>query len=117
MIVNKTTKLPFKKKCMFLQILIFLFISIVFIRDIIPPRNIRCVIIIVIWASDSTTCWVCLSLLIGNLIFGAFVADTFDTDAFDSGPFDPNTFEVKAFAYDLVCFDRPIDLGCQHFVV
>ena len=112
MIVNKTTKLPFKKKCMFLQILIFLFISIVLIRDIIPSRNIRCVIIIVIRASDSTTCWVCPSLLIGNLIFGAFVAD-----AFDSGAFDPNTFEVKAFAYDLVCFDRPIDLGCQHFVV
>ena len=67
MIVNKTRELSFKKKIMFLQILIFLFISIVLIPDIIPTRIIRCVII-VIWASDSTTCRVYPSLLIGNLI-------------------------------------------------
>ena len=67
MIVNKTSELSFKKKFMFLQILIFLFISIVLIPDIIPTRIIRCVII-VIWASDSTTCRVYPSLLIGNLI-------------------------------------------------
>ena len=64
MFLNKTTKLSFKKKFMFLQILIFFFISIVLIRDIIPTRN----IIILIRASDSSTCWVCPSLLIGNLI-------------------------------------------------
>ena len=68
MIVNKTAKLSFNKKSTFLQILIFLFISILFIRDIISIRNIRRVIITVIWASDSTTCWVCPSLLISNLI-------------------------------------------------
>ena len=68
MIVNKTMKLSFKKKFMLLQILIFLFISIVLIRDIFPAINICCVIIIVIPASDSTTCRVCPSLLIDNLI-------------------------------------------------
>ena len=68
MIINKTTKLSFKKKFMFLQILIFLFISIVPIRDIISTRNIRCMTLIVIRANDSATWWVCPSLLIGNLI-------------------------------------------------
>ena len=53
---------------MFLKILMFLFISIMLIRDITPTRNIRCVIIIVIRVSDSTTCWGSPSLLIGNLI-------------------------------------------------
>ena len=63
MIINKTTKLSFKKKFMFLQIFIFLFMSIVPICDIISTRNIRCMTIIVIRANDSAT-----SLLIGNLI-------------------------------------------------
>ena len=115
MIVNETTKLSFKKKFMFLQILIFFFICIVLIRDIIPTRNIRCVIIIVIRARDRSTCWISPSLLISNLIFGAFAVDTFDTDAFAAGAFDPDTFEVRVFANDLACLDQAIDLGCQHF--